>query len=176
MKIIICFPPYAGGNHLKNLVSLNENNYETLIDLYKEKVNRVHAHKGLNLTKEIFYQNKIVHGHFGEIMSLRQDIEDVDKKWILLSPDTHDCRSILANRFDYHKLDSYFDNEQVFLYEPHMYSKYFGSKAEDIMNISVYELFSTNINNVLDRINFFLSTNIDKDKATYLHSLWKAKN
>ena len=54
-----------------------------------------------------------------------------------------------------------------------MMHNYFGSKMEDIMNISVYELFSDDINPVLDRLDFFLPYELDKDKAKYLHKIWR---
>ena len=109
-------------------------------------------------------------------MSLRKDIAKVDKRWILISPDTYECRSLLINRGTNLALDSYFDHEQIFLYEPHMFNTYFGTPMDKIMNISVYELFADDIDGVLDRLNFFLKSNIDKKKAKHLHKLWKAKH
>jgi len=171
MKTIICFPPQAGGNHVKNLLLLNETNFEFYENLYNGNDIKVHAHEGGNLTKAIYYANDIVHGHFGEIMSIREDVQLTEnKRWILISPDTYECRSILYTRLGELKLDGYFDYEQVFLYEPHMYHTYFKSKMDDIMNISVYELFSNDIDDVLNRLNV-----AHKDKAKYLHKIWKAK-
>ena len=175
MKTIICFPPWAGGNHVKNLLEFTTDNFSTYLDLYTGKDNKVHAQDGPNLNKQKFDQNNILHGHFGEIMSLRKEIAEVDKRWILISPDTDECSSILVNRGKLFALDSYWDNEQVFLYEPHMYNTYFSTPMDNIMNISVYELFADDIDGVLDRLNFFLKSNIDKEKAKYLHKLWKAK-
>jgi len=180
MKIIICFVPFGGGNHLKNILHLNEDNFDYYKQIYtrnkKNKQIGVHEVEGEpNLTKEKYHKNNIVHGHFGEIMSIREDIRQTDnKKWILISPDTYECRSILYKRNGELKLDGYFDHEQIFLYEPHMMHNYFGSNMEDIMNISVYELFSDDIDEVLDRLDFFLTSAINKDKAKYLHKLWKA--
>ena len=177
MKLIICFPPFAGGNHVKNIIQVNEENFKEYIKLYTDKEPSqpgVHMHPGHNLTKEKFHKNNIVHGHFGEIMSVREDIrQTVNKKWILISPDTYKCRSILYKRSGVLPLDTYYDHEQVFLYEPHMIHNYFGSKMIDIMNVSIYELFSDNINSVLDRIDSFLPFNINKDQAKDLHKLWK---
>lgn len=177
MKTIICFPPYAGGNHIKNMIQVNNENFEKYIQLYTDKASSrpgVHLHPGENLTKEKFYKNNIVHGHFGEVMSIRDDVQQTEnKRWILISPDTYECRLILNKRHSKLELDGYFDHEQVFLYEPHMYHTYFKSKMDDIMNISVYELFSNNINLVLDRIDFFLPFELDKDKARYLHKIWR---
>ena len=180
MKLIICFPPFAGGNHVKNILHLNEDNFHHYKQIYtRDRKNRigVHAVEGEpNLSKEKYHKNNIVNGHFGEIMSVREDIrQTVNKKWILISPDTYKCRSILYKRSGVLPLDGYYDHEQIFLYEPHMMHNYFGSKMEDIMNISVYELFSDDINPVLDRIDFFLPYEMDKDKAKYLHKIWKAQ-
>jgi len=176
MKTIICFPPEGGGNHCKNILEFTEENFDTYVDLYKGKDTKdVHAQGGNNLTKEKFNQNNLLLGHFGEIMSFRAEISSIDKRWILISPDTYECRSILYERGRLLKLDTYHDHEQVFLYEPHMYHRYFGSPMNNIMNISVYEWFADNIDEVLDRLSFFLSRDIDKEKANYLHQLWKAK-
>lgn len=175
MKTIICYPPYAGGNHVKNLLEFTTDNFNSYLDLYTGKDKAVHAQDGNNLTKQNFNQNNILHGHFGEVMSLRENIIEVDKRWILISPDTHECRSLLVKRGTELILNSYFDYEQIFLYESHMFSRYFRTPTENIMNISVYELFADDIDGVLDRLNFFLTSNIDKEKAKHLHKLWKAK-
>lgn len=179
MKLIICFPPFAGGNHVKNMIQVNEENFEKYIELYTDKAPSqpgVHMRPGANLTKEKFHKNKIVHGHFGEVMSIRNDITNSGyKKWLLISPDTYECRSIISKRFGELDLDSYYDHEQVFLYEPHMIHNYFGSKMIDIMNVSIYELFSDDINSVLDRIDFFLPFKLDKVKASTLHKIWREK-
>jgi|TARA_R110000782_G_scaffold257632_1_gene346935 hypothetical protein len=184
MKIIICFAPYSGGNHVKNILNLNEENFDYYKQIYTRKEKKqggVHEVEGRipNLTKEKYQENNIVNGHYGEVMSIREDVQQTDnKKWILISPDTYECRSIIYKRSramtsDGLILDGYYDLEQVFLYEPHMIHNYFGSEMKDIMNISVYELFSDDINLVLDRIDFFLPFELDKDKARYLHKIWR---
>jgi|TARA_R110001592_G_C12801898_1_gene717045 hypothetical protein len=178
MKIIICFVPFGGGNHVKNILHLNDDNFDRYKKIYtrKEKTQiGVHEVESVsNLTKEKYHKNNIVNGHFGEIMSIREDIRHTyNKKWILISPDTYECRSIISKRSSLLVFDSYYDHEQIFLYEPHMMHNYFGSKMEDIMNISVYELFSDDINPVLDRLDFFLPYELDKDKAKYLHKIWR---
>lgn len=176
MKTIICFPPEGGGNHCKNILEFTEENFDAYVDLYNgRETHGVHAQRGHNLTKEKFEQNNLLLGHFGEVMSLREEISAIDKQWILISPDTYECRSILYERGRFLKLDEYHDHEQIFLYEPHMYNRYFSTPMSDIMNISVYEWFADDIDEVLDRLGFFLSRDIDKDKAKYLHQLWKAK-
>ena len=43
MKTIICFPPYAGGNHVKNLLEFTTDNFNTYLDLYTGKDKKVHA-------------------------------------------------------------------------------------------------------------------------------------
>lgn len=175
MKTVIAFPPWAGGNHVKNLLEFTEENFNGYLDLYTGKDKKVHAQEGSNLTKQKFDKNNILHGHFGEIMSLRKEFAEVDKRWILVSPDTYECRSILVNRGKHLTLDSYFDHEQIFLYEPHMFNTYFRTPMQDIMNISVYELFADDIDGVLDRLNFFLGNTINKVKAKELHKIWKSK-
>lgn len=178
MKIIICFPPFAGGNHVKNILHLNEDNFDYYKQIYTRETFGVHEIENVpNLTLEKYHKNNIVYGHFGEVMSVREDVrQTTNKKWILISPDTYECRSIIRKRSKQLVLDSYYDHEQIFLYEPHMMHNYFGSEMQDIMNISVYELFSDDIDSVLDRLNFFLPFELNKDKAKYLHKIWREQS
>jgi len=184
MKTIISFPPWSGGNHVKNMLKVQNDNFDFFTRLYsktkhkeiKQGENTVHETKGPNLSIEIFNNDDIVCGHFGQVMSIRNDIANTKhKKWILISPDTRECREIIANRFGELTLDGYYDQEQLFLYESHMYHNYFKSSMNDIMNISVYELWENDIDKLLDRLDFFLPFDINKDKAKHLHKLWRAK-
>lgn len=184
--IIIAFPPFAGGNHLKNLLTVTDKNIDSYIPLYNGS-NTVHSHAGPgpvhsrvghNLNKEDLSTDLMI-GHFGEIMSYQNEIRKLtNKKFIIISPDTYEDRKILSERFvdPELKLDSYYDHEQVFLYEPFMFYYYFGTKMKNIMNISVTELFNNNINPVIDRINYFISKDLARDQVNQLHTMWKGMN
>lgn len=146
-----------------------------------------HANGGFNMTQDQVNNAlldpgavHLLHGHFGEVMSFRHDIEKIqDKKFVLISPDTELDRNILTRRrskLGYDPLDAYFDGEQVFLYECFMYHHCFQVPLECIMNITVSEIFSHDIGPVIDRLNYFLNINIDKEQANFYHSKWIAKN
>ena len=65
MKIIICFAPYSGGNHVKNILNLNEENFDYYKQIYTRKEKKqggVHEVEGRipNLTKETFQDNNIL--------------------------------------------------------------------------------------------------------------------
>ena len=177
MKVIICFPPNAGGNHLRNLLTVTKENIDSYMSVYKGGKS-AHSRVGHNLVEEDLLTD-LMYGHFGEIMSYQKEIRKfTNKKFIMISPDTYKDRKILSERFaePQLKLDSYHDHEQVFLYEPFMFHYYFGTKMKNIMNISVTELFNDDINPVIDRINYFISKDLARDQVNQLHKMWKGKN
>ena len=179
MKVIICFPPNAGGNHLRNLLTVTKENINSYIPFYKGGKS-VHSRAEPNLIEEDL-SDDLIYGHFGEIMSYQNEIRKfTNKKFIMISPDTYEDRKILSERVvgehNNLKLDSYHDHEQVFLYEPFMFHYYFGTKMKNIMNISVTELFNDDINPVIDRINYFISKDLARDQVNQLHKIWKSKN
>ena len=184
--IIIAFPPGSGGNHLKNIISVNA---DELLSIYSTPKTRptVHLTPGGNLKKEQVSlalvdqsADHILHGHFGEIMSFQNEIRNIkNKKFIILSPDTVVDRDMLNSRKQ--KLGmgcikckdgDYFDGEQVFLYEPFMYHHYYQIPMKNIMNISISEWFIEDIGSVIDRINYFLKINLDPIKINQLHRMW----
>jgi hypothetical protein len=179
MKVIICFPPNAGGNHLRNLLTVTKENIDSYMPFYKGGKS-VHSRAEPNLIEEDL-SDDLIYGHFGEIMSYQNEIRKfTNKKFIMISPDTYEDRKILSERVvggqDNLKLDSYHDHEQVFLYEPFMFHYYFRTKMKNIMNISVTELFNDDINPVIDRINYFISKDLARDQVNQLHKIWKSKN
>lgn len=185
--VIIGFPISAGGNHLRNIISLG---YAISFDAaraYDSGLIVAHANGGYNMKSHevdaaVLEQDRLhlLHGHFGEIMSFQSGIRQIkNKKFVLISPDTELDRAILSRRranLGYDPLDAYFDGEQVFLYECFMYHYYFQVPLGDIMNISVSELFSQDISSVIDRLNYFLNISIDHSAANNYHSKWISKN
>jgi hypothetical protein len=149
----------------------------------------VHAGTGSNLQyhqieDSVQHQDQIhvLHGHFGEIMSFQQQVRDiVDKKFVIISPDTVEDRKLLNNRrrklWHTNNIDGdYFDNEQVFLYEPFMYHWYFQIPMENIMNISISNWFTKDIDPVLDKLSYFLRTPINKEQVNNVHTTWIEAN
>lgn len=185
--VIIGFPISAGGNHLRNIISLGYSIPFDAARAYDSGLIVAHANGGFNLKAQevesaVSAQDRVhlLHGHFGEIMSFQSSIRQIqNKKFVLISPDTEFDREILARRrakLGYDPLDAYFDGEQVFLYECFMYHYYFKVPLDDIMNISVSELFSHDISPVIDRLNYFLNIDIDHSTANNYHNKWISKN
>lgn len=184
-QVIISFPPGAGGNHLRNLLTLHDVNVSKLYSSL-----RVHNQPGSNFKISQAYDNNgqvndcVLLGHFGEVMSHRDEIRTwPNLKFILISPDTYNDRTLLHARwiklgpsYQNFKLGSYYDGEQVFLYEAFMFRDCFATKMSNIMNISISEWFTEDISPVLDRISKFLDLDLDIDKCLHTHKLWCEKN
>jgi len=180
--IIIPFPPGGGGNHLKKIIVGD-------LDKLTYVKPTVHQHPGSNLQGnqvESALTNPenthILHGHFGEIMSYQTQIRCIpDKKFIIICNDNSNDHNLLSQRrtrlgyFNFISGD-YFEGEQVFLYKPFLYHYYFDVPMENIMNISISEWFVEDISSVIDKINYFLKTNLDVDAANTLHKLWYRNN
>ena len=183
--IIIAFPPSAGGNHLKNILSLNSDS--VLPAFYSNNKPSVHQRPGSNLKEQDCINAisqpglHILHGHFGEIMSYQKYVDQmVDKKFIILSPDTAEDRKLLRARAILlgqatSDAEGYFDQEQVFLYEPFMYNRYFRTSMLNIMNISISEWFTNDIDPVIDQLNQFLNCKLDTEYVKQLHTIWIGK-
>ena len=184
--IIIAFPPSAGGNHLKNILTLD---YNTALALYNKSTTTFHTQPGTNLKEQSCMDAlsipglHILHGHFAEIMSYQKYIDQIqNKKFVILSPDTPNDRSLLRARQKSLgqnqtslSAEDYFDQEQVFLYEPFMYTRYFNTPMSQIMNISISEWFTDNIDPVIKRLTQFLEIDLDVNRVRQLHNIWLTK-
>lgn len=196
----ISYPAAAGGNHLRNLIMLAtdfspDNPYKASMEQQYAQNGRMFVH-GADLTPDNMNNlnsfklhqaalkpsgNFILYGHFGEVMSFRDTIKKMhDKKFILISFETQKCRDIWIKRSRKLNMgvvdDLYYLGEQVFLYEAFMYYDVFKAKPCNVMNIGIYEWFSHDISNVLERIGRFLPCNIDYEKCKKLHEIWLSKN
>ena len=185
---IVVFPPDAGGNHLRNLISFTNKYNNSAIDKSSYNSQKtVHIYAGNNLKKEHFNNisdsgNHILHGHFGEIMSCQDQIRELkNKKFIIICVDNDKDRQLLSVRkmnsiYSPFEQQDYFFGEQIFLYEAFMYHYYFNVPMTDIMNISITEWFVKDISSVLERINYFLQIDIDISEALNLHKIWYENN
>lgn len=196
---IISFPVATGGNHLRNIISVGtdfttKNPYaQSMLDQYtNNNIKFVHSQdvveSGYNFTSAKLQkslmnpaENCVLHGHFAEIMSHRDDIKRlIDKKFILISFETHRCREIWIKRSKKLKKDigdsQYFIGEQVFLYEAFMYYDLFKVNPANVMNIGISEWFASDILGVLQRIENFLDCRADLDLCMKLHEVWWSKN
>jgi len=185
---IVVFPPAAGGNHLRNLISLSSKYNTAPSDaIYQSSRGAVHATPGSNLQKEQANNlddtnDYLLHGHFGEIMSYRHQIKKIkNKKFIIICLENNEDRQLLNKRptpskYSPFTSQDYFFGEQVFLYEPFIYHHYFNTPMDDIMNIPITEWFVKDITPILARINYFLQIDIDVNKAQELHEIWYKNN
>jgi len=182
--LIVVFPPESGGNHLKNLIDKRLTK-DQLISLYKHGKKTVHAQSERNFQDKDLVDHGLTHGHFGEVMSHQTLLRSInDKKFIILSPDSQQDRSLLYERrkrlagltANHIVPGTYWDGEQVFLYEPFMYNYVFGTSFDNIMNISINEWFRPDISEILEKISSFTNTDMDLDLCLSLHAIWCRNN
>ena len=197
MNVFIVFPPCAGGNHLRNMILYSTDFFgvdfhDSIEAQYKDNRKDVHAtdigHENFerNLTAYKLHQtvinpgkNHLFYGHFAEFSSHKDLIKTMhDVKIVLLSPETDRCKNILTRRvadINGNHINGYFVEEQVFLYEWYVYKELFKIRKNNIMNISISELFSENITDAMTRISQLISSPFT-NSYTILHKLWLNKN
>lgn len=193
--IFISFPPAAGGNHLRNIIELTTNLFNTasyrqsILDQYTT-LSKIYVHgddyasqiegniHALKIHRAVLNpsDNWLFYGHFSEIYSFRNSIAPIrDKKFILISPDSIECRNIWlarATKLNMQPVGDYYIGEQVFLYEPFIYYDMLKTKKTNVMNISVSEWFKHDVEPVFTKIELFLNTKIDRTLANQLHTIW----
>jgi hypothetical protein len=180
--IIILFPPAGGGNHLKNIIAsdISKLNY-TETTVHQVPGNNLQANQ-VETALANPQATHILHGHFGEIMSYQNQIQDIkDKKFIIICNDNATDHDLLRRRrkqlgYLTFREGEYFEGEQVFLYEPFMYHHYFDEPMENIMNIPISEWFVEDISLVINKINYFLKINLDVVDVNKLHKTWYRNN
>jgi hypothetical protein len=188
--VIVSYCPAAGGNHLKNILSLSStfaNRLEMDLSVYDcadQTSGTVHSIRGRNV-QDIFIDRMQAHpdqcwllsGHFGELAPVKSALSTVDKKFIIVTIDNSVDRRLLANRQQ--RLGQqchpyWLEEEQQYLYQPSMYQTYFDVPAENIATVSLYDLWHPTLCNggVINKINDFLKINIDPDSAQNLQQKW----
>jgi hypothetical protein len=189
--VIIAYPPSGGGNHLKNMLCLDNsfvNSADLNIDIYVNGEREVHSTDGRNMQEfrmqaaETASGDYILHGHFGELAPWRNRINAIgDKKWILISFDTNRDRALLnerQRRLGQWGHEYYLNEEQPYLYQPEFYQSYFTGQAEHIYNIAIDNLWNPSLeqSRIIQQLNVFLNKNIDQAQAQFLHSHWHTNN
>ena len=197
MNVFIVFPPCAGGNHLRNMIlystdffgvdyhdSIQAQYLDNRKDVHAEDIG--HEYFQRNLTAYKLHQtvinprkNHLFYGHFAEFCSHKDLIKTMqDVKILLLSPETDRCKCILTQRVadinDNH-ISGYFAEEQVFLYEWNVYKELFKIRKNNIMNISISELFSENITDAMNRVSHLIGASLT-NSYNIIHKLWLNKN
>jgi hypothetical protein len=194
MLTIISYIAGGGGNHLKNILSLDTsfaNSDDLNLSAYdgtQEPYGTVHSILGRNVgphkidrvTKETDKQ-WLLHGHWGELMPYRSQISWPDNQWLLLTLDTQEDRDLITTRhqrLSQHPHPYWLNEEQLYLYRPEMYQTYFSAVPEKIFQLSVVEFWHPDLNHnkVIQRINDFFKINIDPVKAQEMHNKWWEMN
>jgi hypothetical protein len=188
--VIVAYCPAAGGNHLKNILSLSSvfaNRVEMDLSVY-DRANQtsgaVHSINGRNV-QDIFIDRMqtqldqcwLLSGHFGELAPVRNRLLTVDKKFLIITIDTVIDRRLLERRQQRlgQQCHPYWLNEeQLYLYQPLMYCTYFDVNPENITTVSLYDLWHPTLCNgsVITRINDFLNADIDRAQANDLQQKW----
>jgi hypothetical protein len=183
MTTIISYPPGAGGNHLRNIISLSSQyNNNNLRQLYERDSFNVHSSNLPSLTLENIKLQRLLYGHFAEILTYYTEIDQLpNKKFIVIAPETKNDRTLLNNRLTKIKrpewrTSEYLSSEQFFLYNSDMYLKWFNILPDDIMIIPVSCWFNNDITDIVLHINNFLNIDIDTNRAQELHAIWFNKN
>lgn len=194
MLTMILYPPSAGGNHLKNILCLDQswNNSSDLdiVKVYYEnlgvQIGEVQSVPGRNVRAAFIdsivdYPGKdyILQCHFGEIAPYRTKIQQVKKQVILLTIDDCKDRAFLnrrQHRLGQHIHPYWLDEELPYVYQPLMCERYFDIDPGAILPISVTQFWQRNITDLVLGINEFTKKNIDLNQAQNLHDRWHKIN
>lgn len=188
--VIVAYCPSAGGNHLKNILSLSStfaNHSEMDLSVY-ERIDStsgaVHSIDGRNV-QDIFIERMHAHpnqcwlmsGHFGELSPVRSALLTVEKKFVIVTIDTVQDRRLLSyrqTRLGQQCHPYWLEEEQLYLYQPLMYRTYFDVAPENITTVSLYDLWHPTLcdGTVIDRINDFLKIDISPESALNLQKKW----
>jgi hypothetical protein len=187
----VAYIPGGGGNHLKNIMSLDpsfansDDLDESVYSEITQPVGTVHSVPGRNL-HEVYLQRAIdepnrswlLLGHFGELALWRDKILSIYEKRVVLITIDHDVdRRLIMERNDrlQQNIHPYWLNEeQYFLYQPAIYNTYFRVAAQDIFSIPLHHFWHPDLQkyHIVDRLNSRFGLNIPVDRAQRLHDLW----
>jgi hypothetical protein len=192
--VIVAYCPAAGGNHLKNLLSLSSsfaNHAEmdlTVYDRADQTSGAVHSIDGRNV-QDVFIDRMLDHpsqcwllsGHFGELAPIKSTLLTVDKKFLIITIDTVIDRRLLERRqqrLGQHCHPYWLEEEQLYLYQPEMYQTYFNVDPANIATVSLYDLWHPTLQDgtVITKINQWLDIDIELDTAQNLQKKWWDSN
>ncbi|CAB4137766.1 hypothetical protein UFOVP328_77 [uncultured Caudovirales phage] len=188
--VIVAYCPAAGGNHLKNILSLSPmfaNSADmdlTVYDRAQKTSGAVHSINGRNI-QDIFIdpmhsqpdRTWLISGHFGELATARSRLHTVNKKFVIITMDTELDRQLLERRqqrLGQHCHPYWLNEEQPYLYQPEIYQTYFGTELCNIATVRLHDLWHPTLCDfsVIAKINEFLNINIDVDSAQKLQQQW----
>jgi hypothetical protein len=188
--VIVAYCPAAGGNHLKNLLSLSSvfaNHHEidfTVYDRVDQTSGTVHSINGRNVQSTFIDrmiqqpdQCWLLSGHFGELARFRQSLLTIDRKFLIITIDQAVDRQLLKyrqQRLGQHCHPYWLEEEQLYLYQPELYQTYFNVDPANIATVSLYDLWHPTLkdHSVIAHINKFLNIDIDVEPAQILQQKW----
>lgn len=195
--VFLAFPPGSGGNHLRNMLLASTdffcNTAGNIEEKYSSPSITVHCNDtGSNIRSENLTsiklktaidapeKNYLFYGHFAELLSFRDKIQQFqNKKFICISVKSDNCKRLLNQRkqaIGTPELDAYHVGEQTFLYESLIYQKIYDVPADCVMDISITEFFSLDLTSVKELLENFLSIDLNINKMYNLHQAWLEKN
>ena len=190
--LVIAYPPSGGGNHLKNILCLDSsfgNSSDLDIGVYTRGEREVHSTPGRNVSPERVaaaandpHHEHIIHGHFGELATQRDQINSIiDKKFIVMTIDTDRDRHLLSQRqgrLGQFSHEYYLNEEQPYLYQSYFYQNYFTGLPENIYTIALNDFWHPDLNEykIIQQLNTFLNKAVDQQQAQFLHNHWHKNN
>jgi hypothetical protein len=201
---IICYPPGGGGNHLKNIISLDSRFkdqwpwfWAKTLDLHSKvyvpdtdaMIGTVHALRGRNI-HEVFFDHiesqphgcYLLQGHFGELAKYLRRLQKIhDVHWILISLDHPQDQCLLdqrQRRLGQNNHPYWLEEEQPYLYQDLMCRSYFHAESHNILNIPLRKFWNYSLAefHIIDTINDFLQINVELQAAQALHDKWYRLN
>lgn len=191
--VIVYYPPSAGGNHLKNLINLDQgmrDNSKLDLDLYdqhKMVQGTAHARAGRNVQKvelEIIIKKPnhqwCICGHFGELAPKRDLLMQIpDRKFVIVGIESPTDRWLLETRQE--RLGQqchpyWLHEEQPYLYDRNMCKEYW--RTLEVWKIGLEQFWHPDLkyHRIIPELNRFLGTNIPEETARDLHSVWWEAN
>lgn len=194
---IIAYPPGGGGNHVRNLCDLDGRFHDQWpwswvqeqrvgLQPYDSPVGvpgEVHSLPGRNL-HEVFVdhvschpdRDYLLHAHFGELAPHADRIAQWPHvKWLIMNMDHDQDRRLLRarqHRLQYHPY--WQDEEQIFLYQPRMYTQYFAADVNSICMMPLRWLWHRHCeaSGVLEAIQQAFGITVPTVPAHRLHIKW----
>jgi hypothetical protein len=190
-SIVIIYPPKFGGHHLANLISLSkfvQNRFESdnyYVDLLSRQKN--HSEKNahiVDINKKFQFNDynkdlkkiKILSAHLSEFYWAYEDANKNLGKKVFISITFPDNLEIIPNN----RRSRYFENEYYYqelrtIYTPYVISKMFELEHSTIITIPADILFSNDITEIVNRLNFLLELDLPMEICQKLHNIWISK-
>ena len=194
MLTLVLYPPGAGGNHLRNIISLGAALANTLDVDYEQfywnnpeaVIGEVPAQGGRNVHEWIMFdifsnptQSWILACHFGEIAAWRAHLQDLDLQAVVISIDRDIDQALLQSRqqrLGQHCHPYWISEEFPWLYQPVMLENYFNISPTKIWSVPMADFWASDIRPVLSDLDLVLNIQVYRDRSQQLHDRWREIN